>query len=74
MFGDIYRSRAANREPYLILNDEDDPWPETIFYLVESHPDLDGMIPINEFLKAHRPVCAVPIKQVYKHMPFQDGR
>jgi hypothetical protein len=40
----------------------------------ESHPDMDDMIAINEFIKPHHWACKAPIRLVYKHSPFQGGR
>jgi hypothetical protein len=40
----------------------------------ESHPDMDDMIAINEFLKPHSWACKAPIRLVYKHTPFEGGR
>ena len=62
--------------PYLTINETDDVWEETMFKVKgdESHPDMDDMIAINEFLKAHRWACKAPVRLVYKHTPFQGGR
>ena len=62
--------------PYLTINETDDKWEETIFTVsnIESHPDMDDMIAINEFLKPHRWACKAPIRLVYQHNPFQGGR
>ena len=62
--------------PYLTINETDDIWEETMFNVKadESHPDMDDMIAINEFLKPHRWACKAPIRLVYKHTPFQGGR
>ena len=62
--------------PYLTINETDDVWEETMFKVKgdESHPDMDDMIAINEFLKPHRWACKAPIRLVYKHTPFQGGR
>ncbi|MDC0054252.1 hypothetical protein OAK05_08320, partial [Gammaproteobacteria bacterium] len=62
--------------PYLRINETDDIWEETMFQVKadESHPDMDDMIAINEFIKPHRWACKAPIRLVYKHTPFQGGR
>ena len=62
--------------PYLTINETDDIWEETMFKVKadQSHPDMDDMIAINEFLKPHRWACKAPIRLVYKHTPFQGGR
>ena len=62
--------------PYLTINETDDIWSETMFKVKadESHPDMDDMIAINEFIKPHRWACKAPIRLVYKHSPFQGGR
>jgi hypothetical protein len=62
--------------PYLTINETDDIWEETMFEVKadQSHPDMDDMIAINEFLKPHRWACKAPIRLVYKHTPFQGGR
>ena len=62
--------------PYLTINETDDVWEETVFKVKadQSHPDMDDMIAINEFLKPHRWACKAPIRLVYKHTPFQGGR
>ena len=62
--------------PYLTINETDDIWEETMFKVKadESHPDMDDMIAINEFLKPHRWACKAPVRLVYKHTPFQGGR
>ena len=62
--------------PYLTINETDDIWEETMFKVKtdESHPDMDDMIAINEFLRSHRWACKAPVKLVYKHTPFQGGR
>ena len=62
--------------PYLTINETDDMWSETMFKVKadESHPDMDDMIAINEFIKSHRWACKAPIRLVYKHSPFQGGR
>ena len=62
--------------PYLTINETDEIWEETMFKVKadESHPDMDDMIAINEFLKPHRWACKAPIRLVYKHTPFQGGR
>ena len=62
--------------PYLRINETDDIWEETMFQVKadESHPDMDDMIAINEFIKPHRWACKAPIRLVYKHSPFQGGR
>lgn len=62
--------------PYLTINETDDVWEETMFKVKgdESHPDMDDMMAINEFLKPHRWACKAPIRLVYKHTPFQGGR
>jgi len=62
--------------PYLTINETDDMWEETMFKVKadESHPDMDDMIAINEFIKPHRWACKAPIRLVYKHTPFQGGR
>ena len=62
--------------PYLTINETDDIWEETMYKVKadESHPDIDDMIAINEFLKPHRWACKAPVRLVYKHTPFQGGR
>ena len=62
--------------PYLTIKETDDIWEETMFKVKadESHPDMDDMIAINEFIKPHRWACKAPIRLVYKHTPFQGGR
>ena len=62
--------------PYLTINETEDIWEETMFEVKadNSHPDMDDMIAINEFLKTHRWACKAPIRLVYKHTPFQGGR
>ena len=62
--------------PYLTVNETDSEWEETMFKVRadESHPDMDDMIAINEFLKPHSWACKAPIRLVYKHSPFQGGR
>ena len=62
--------------PYLTINETDDIWQETMFKVKadDSHPDMDDMIAINEFIKPHRWACKAPIRLVYKHTPFQGGR
>jgi hypothetical protein len=62
--------------PYLTINEIDDIGSETMFKVKndESHPDMDDMIAINEFIKPHRWACKAPIRLVYKHTPFQGGR
>ena len=62
--------------PYLTINETDDMWLETMFKVRndESHPDMDDMIAINEFIKPHWWACKAPIRLVYKHSPFQGGR
>ena len=62
--------------PYLTINETDDIWQETMFKVKadDSHPDMDDMIAINEFIKPHRWACKAPIRLVYKHSPFQGGR
>ncbi len=62
--------------PYLTINENDDSWEETMFRVKadHSHPDMDDMIAINEFLKPHRWACKAPIRLVYKNTPFQGGR
>jgi hypothetical protein len=62
--------------PYLTINETDDMWLETMFKVRsdESHPDMDDMIAINEFIKPHWWACKAPIRLVYKHTPFQGGR
>ena len=62
--------------PYLTIKETDDIWGETMFKVKtdESHPDMDDMIAINEFIKPHRWACKAPIRLAYKHTPFQGGR
>jgi hypothetical protein len=62
--------------PYLTINETDDIWQETMFKVKSdsSHPDMDDMIAINEFLKPHQWACKAPVRLVYKHTPFQGGR
>jgi hypothetical protein len=62
--------------PYLTVNETDNEWEETMFKVRadESHPDMDDMIAINEFLKPHSWACKAPIRLVYKHTPFEGGR
>ena len=62
--------------PYLTIKETDDVWEETMFKVKadQSHPDMDDMIAINEFLKPHRWACKAPIRLSYKHTPFQGGR
>jgi len=62
--------------PYLTINETDDIWQETMFKVKadESHPDMEDMIAINEFIKPHHWACKAPIRLVYKHSPFQGGR
>jgi len=62
--------------PYLTVNETDSEWEETMFKVSanESHPDMDDMIAINEFLKPHSWACKAPIRLVYKHTPFEGGR
>ena len=62
--------------PYLTINKTDDIWEETMFNVKAdaSHPDMDDMIAINEFLKPHNWACKAPIRLVYKYTPFQGGR
>lgn len=62
--------------PYLTINETDSEWEETMFKVSdnESHPDMDDMIAINEFIKPHSWACKAPIRLVYKHSPFQGGR
>ena len=62
--------------PYLTIKETDDIWEETMFKVKadESHPDMDDMIAINEFIKPHRWACKAPIRLAYKHTPFQGGR
>ena len=62
--------------PYLTINETKDIWEETMFEVKadNSHPDMDDMIAINEFLKPHRWACKAPVRLVYKHTPFQGGR
>jgi hypothetical protein len=62
--------------PYLTVNETDSEWEETMFKVSanESHPDMDDMIAINEFLKQHSWACKAPIRLVYKHSPFEGGR
>ena len=62
--------------PYLTINETEDIWKETMFEVKadQSHPDMDDIIAINEFLKPHQWACKAPIRLVYKHTPFQGGR
>jgi hypothetical protein len=62
--------------PYLTVNETDSEWEETMFKVRadESHPEMDDMIAINEFLKQHSWACKAPIRLVYKHSPFEGGR
>ena len=62
--------------PYLTIKETDDVWEETMFKVKadQSHPDMDDMIAINEFLKPHRWAWKAPIRLSYKHTPFQGGR
>ena len=62
--------------PYLTVNETYSEWEETMFKVRadESHPDMDDMIAINEFLKPHSWACKAPIRLVYKYSPFQGGR
>lgn len=62
--------------PYLTVNKTEDIREETMFNVKadDSHPDIDDMIAINEFLKPHQWACKAPIRLVYKYTPFQGGR
>jgi hypothetical protein len=62
--------------PYLTVNESHNEWEETMFKVRadESHPEMDDMIAINEFLKPHSWACKAPIRLVYKHTPFEGGR
>ena len=72
----VLDQEQAIEGPYLRINETDDIWEETMFKVKadESHPDMDDMIAINEFIKPHRWACKAPIRLVYKHTPFQGGR
>jgi hypothetical protein len=72
----VLDQEQAIEGPYLTIKETDDIWEETMFKVKadESHPDMDDMIAINEFIKPHRWACKAPIRLAYKHTPFQGGR
>ena len=49
-------------------------WGRIVNRLPKDHPERDGMIQINEFLKSHKWACKAPVQLKYKISPFEGGR
>jgi len=62
------------KPPYITIKDPAKGWGRTIDRLTKDHPERDGMIQINEFLKDHKWACKGPVQLKYNTSPFEGGR
>lgn len=60
--------------PYITINDADADWLAVVCALPASHPEVQEMLTINDFLREHRWACKAPVRLTYKRTPFQGGR
>lgn len=74
MLKHILESNSEFKPPYVLINEGEDVWKETVAQLPESHPDVVDMDTINDFLQGHSWACKSPVVLKYKHTVFQSGR
>jgi len=60
--------------PYVYIKDPEEDYKDIAFSLPDDHPDVAGLIKINEFLKCHQWACKGPIRLPFKYNPFSSGR
>jgi hypothetical protein len=74
MLKHILESNSEFKPPYVLINEGEDVWKETVAQLPDNHPDVVDMDTINDFLQGHSWACKSPVVLKYKHTVFQSGR
>ena len=74
MLKHILESNSEFKPPYVLINEGEDGWKETVAELPKNHPDVVDLNKINDFLKGHVWACKGPVVLKYKHTVFQSGR
>ena len=60
--------------PYLVVGEPSEQWSSVVGELPEDHPEMEGMLAINEFLESHSWACKAPVVLRYKKDFLNEGR